>query len=208
MLKYKKCKIVTTNAGYSKILAYNFITKELFVPLCSINFKECEYQHLHIISDDDIEVGDYVYNSASPSFSLNKIHKWGDADTTDSGVNMFNKIIASTDEKLQVLSIDINFIKKYIEMGFNEVLVSYEDKKPELEETLENLIESCHEFNGNMESSPYYPMYCDALRDFYDYKPKPISKNNIVSTKIIKSVFNRNELPVQAIKDCLKYCEN
>ena len=36
----------------------------------------------------------------------------------------------------------------------------------------------------------------------------PFDKKQYLSIKFQKENFNINELPIQAIKDCLKYCEN
>lgn len=45
---------------------------------------------------------------------------------------------------------------------------------------------------------------------FIEYKNDIIytSYNSIFYRTIYKSFFNKEELPIQAIKDCLKYCEN
>lgn len=182
MNEFKKCKVVILDAKNSTGLVFNFKTNELFISVFdSLNYKECIYKHLYILSDDEIKEGDYVFE-----VERRRIGKVSKSEINEKGiwdleiktekyeyypVNIPKKIIASTDFSLGVLYLDKNFIKQYVEAnGFNEILVEYKNKKPTF------------------------------FADFYNCK-LPI-------LKMIKSSFNKEELPIQAIKDCLKYCEN
>lgn len=182
MNEFKKCKVVMLDAKNSTGLAFSFKTNELFIPVFdSLNYKECIYKHLYILSDDEIKEGDYVFEVERRR--MGKVSKseidekgiWNLKIETEKyeyhPVNIPKKIIASTDFSLGVLYLDENFIKQYVKAnGFNEILVEYKNEQPTFS------------------------------ADFYNCK-LPI-------LKMIKSSFNKEELPIQAIKDCLKYCEN
>lgn len=217
MNEFKKCKVVMLDAKNSTGLAFSFKTNELFVPVFdSLNYKECIYKHLYILSDDEIKKGDYFYIPDNTAiFQIEKAEYFEDNLINGWVKKACFKIIASTDFSLGVLYLDENFIKQYVEAnGFDEILVEYENKQEELEESVDNLLECCNEdFEEHIEESPYYNIYCEALKELNNYKPKPNFSEDFYNCKLpilkmIKSSFDKEELPIQAIKDCLKYCEN
>lgn len=182
MNEFKKCKVVMLDAKNSTGLAFSFKTNELFIPVFdSLNYKECIYKHLYILSDDEIKEGDYAFEIERRRLGrilkseINKEGIWDLKIETEEyeyyPVNIPKKVIASTDISLGVLYLDENFIKQYVEAnGFDEILIKYKNEQPTFSV------------------------------DFYNCKLPII--------KMIKSSFNKEELPIQAIKDCLKYCEN
>lgn len=142
MNEFKKCKVVILDAKNSTGLAFSFKTNELFISVFdSLNYKECIYKHLYILSDDEIKEGDYVFE-----VERRRIGKVSKSEINEKGiwdlkiktekyeyypVNIPKKIIASTDFSLGILYLDKNFIKQYVEAnGFNEILVEYKNKKP------------------------------------------------------------------------------
>ena len=53
MNEFKKCKVVMLDTKDSTVLAFNFKSNELFIPIFnSLNHKECTYKHLYILSDE------------------------------------------------------------------------------------------------------------------------------------------------------------
>lgn len=79
------------------------------------------YFHLHIVSDEEIQVGDYytIYDSKS-------VHKAGGMNQTWYK-EMCKKIIASTDSSLNLPKLSNDFIKKYCEVGgIDEIMIEYE----------------------------------------------------------------------------------
>ena len=217
MNEFKKCKIVMLDAKNSTGLAFNFETNELFIPVFdSLNHKECTYKHLYILSYDEIKEGDYFYIPDDTAVSQIEKAKYFEHNLVNGWVKKACfKIIASTDIFPDVLYLNENFIKQYVEAnGFDEILVEYENKIEELEDNVDNLLECCNEdFEEHIEESPYYHLYYEALKELKNYEYKPtfcvdFYNRKLPIIKIIKSSFNKEELPIQAIKDCLKYCEN
>lgn len=63
----------------------------------NVEFSDCQYYHIYILSDDEIKEGDWIYWN-------NKVVKAIDTVYTDST----KKIIATTDSSLEVVSKGIN----------------------------------------------------------------------------------------------------
>lgn len=79
-----------------------------------------QYQNLYVISNDTIKLGDWVYSVR------NIIGKFGEFE--NSYRNECKKIIATTDEKLNLPKIPNDFIEKYCETGgINEITIEYID---------------------------------------------------------------------------------
>jgi hypothetical protein len=78
-------------------------------------------QHLYILSDDEIKVGDYtIDNDGNLPFQIH-------ANIVRYKQGKYPKIIASTDSSLNLPSPSQAFIEKYCEVGgIDEVLVKYE----------------------------------------------------------------------------------
>lgn len=205
MNEFKKCKVVMLDTKDSTVLAFNFKSNELFIPIFnSLNHKECTYKHLYILSDDEIKEGDYVYDGKYNLPNIDhEVYKWSYEnwiESPDFEDMKCSKIIASTDTSLGVLLLDETFIKQYVEAnGFDEVLIEY-------------AMQERHQSTARYEDNVFIEngKIIDEIdcEDSFELKEYIANKDNFVVFKQLKTSFNKEELPIQAIKDCLKYCEN
>ena len=81
-----------------------------------------QYQNLYVISNDTIKLGDWVYNK-------NEYPKIEYIDGSAlPNISDYKKIVATTDENLNLPKIPNNFIEKYCEAGgINEISIEYLD---------------------------------------------------------------------------------
>jgi hypothetical protein len=144
-------------------------------------------QHFYILSNDEIQEGDYVYeNNLNQETSIYQIYKrnyrlcffrfsnvpvW-----LDKTYHTAKKIIATTDNSLKIPEISEQQIGKYIKMynqgnPIDEVLVEYEQ--------------------GEEYVDPEYPI---AIGGGYEYNLKVNLKDNTINIHSIKDSWNREEL--------------
>lgn len=153
---FKKCKVLLLPTkekaeNFPILKNVNGRGKELYMPTKGYYYtqdylkeKKFEAQHLYILSDGEVEVGDWVYHAAS-----NTIFKFDLKDETNT--SGYEKVIATTDKSLTICTYDSSdelstpgkmylpqpseaFIKKYID-AYNKgqvienVMVEYEEGK-------------------------------------------------------------------------------
>tara|TARA_R100000951_G_scaffold114060_1_gene117471 strand:+ start:1128 stop:1967 length:840 start_codon:yes stop_codon:yes gene_type:complete len=145
-MNFKRCKVVilpTNNeAKLNKngdLVKYNNLIlgglsggkkDELRIVNNTLNTTHWKSQHLYILSDEEIQVGDWYYRDGE-SF-VSKCDPVDDEDLKYIQTHsVFKKIIASTDPKLDLPKPSKAFIQKYVELGdIDEVMVEH------IEETL------------------------------------------------------------------------
>lgn len=116
---YKECNVVMLPTKDKSYIWWNgFKLKDTMPPEIMINGNE--FQHLYIISNEEIKEGDWVINY------YNVIAKWGG----HGDLNGCKKIIASTDKSLGLSEPSQDFLKLYIEEynksnQIKKVLVEY-----------------------------------------------------------------------------------
>ncbi len=169
-MKQIKCKVVMLSTEkVSEIVLVNTnslcLSKSIY-PEQLKGFIEqgSTYQHLYILSNEEIKKGEYVYTN-SPS--VLKSHQ--DFPLNHYAKKDFKKVIATTDESLNLPRPSDSFIKKYCELGgIDEVLVDYE----------ENWVND----------------YMDA--GYYEYKLK-VAPDNTITIHPIKSTYTREEIQLK-----------
>ena len=173
-------------------------------------------QHIHILSDDKIEVGDWFIWMNNKQIccldellikDIEKINthlKNGDIykiiATTDSSLTKeygFETLNPNTNEEIKVMQtgkgsiprIHDNFLKEYCEKGgIHEVMVEYERHC--------DTTRTCHNPKGN------YP--CDTCYD--QAKPK-VNTDNTISIYPIKDNWNREEVKSFAFKIAVEFAK-
>lgn len=191
----KKCSVVMLPTNEKAPIAqYRHGNKYLSLTTNTRNleiFDDEEYRHLHITSDEEIKEGDWCIQNGN---YLCKITC--NQDRTQQGLK---KIIATTDKSLTISEIiypeefvhvmpspSDGFIKKFIERynagnPITEIMVEYEE----------------------------YPITTYGMSDGEpetDTRLK-VDKNNCITIRPVKESWTREELPIEVMKDMLRYCE-
>ena len=207
----KKCKVVMlpTNQKTKYLMVYSDVekTKGKLILNGLKNDEYKEYQHIYIISDDEIKEGDWFIND------LNQIKKCTSRDTEgyidfEGGFNTkpssCKKIIATTDSSLwrpshKYASAVIllpqpsqQFIEKFIEEYnrgnvITDVLIEYE------------LISNEEYFGNTINPDDDVP--------YFDERLKINSKDNTITIKKVKDSWNREEV-LKIAMDCMMYGYN
>lgn len=152
MEQFKNAQVIMLPTKEKSILQLNVIHNHLFSMKDGANIPSQPYQHLHIISDDEIKEGEYCYDKI-----LNiifQVDKYTDLEYINQTDNV-QKIIATTDTSLKIMNSSLTptnrklttressflqhnlpqpsqqFIEKYIESYnkgevINDVLVEHE----------------------------------------------------------------------------------
>ena len=188
----KQCKVVMlpTNQKTKYLMVYSDVekTKGKLILNGLKNDEYKEYQHLYIISDDEIKEGDWFYNIHSKIV--------GQAAFNFGKDELAKKIIATTDDSLEIFdkelsdihSVKVNillpepsqqFIQKYIEEYnkgniITDVLVEYE------------LISNEEYFLNTINPDDDVPYFDE------DLKINP--KDNTITIKKVKDSWNREEI--------------
>lgn len=197
MNEFKKCKVVMLDTKDSTVLAFNFKSNELFIPIFnSLNHKECTYKHLYILSDDEIKEGDYVYDGKYNLPNIDhEVYKWSYEnwiESPDFEDMKCYKIIASTDETLDLPRPSKSFLQKYcdsdgkIEFVNIECEVDYnKDCKLEKFGSKINIYSKCNQFKKN-------DLDCtDCKMAFYKLK---VAKDNTITIHPLKNLYKREEV--------------
>lgn len=197
MNEFKKCKVVMLDTKDSTVLAFNFKSNELFIPIFnSLNHKECTYKHLYILSDDEIKEGDYVYDGKYNLPNIDhEVYKWSYEnwiESPDFEDMKCSKIIASTDETLDLPRPSKSFLQKYcdsdgkIEFVNIECEVDYnKDCKLEKFGSKINIYSKCNQFKKN-------DLDCtDCKMAFYKLK---VAKDNTITIHPLKNLYKREEV--------------
>ena len=137
-MKLKKCKVVmlpSNEVGLNKkgdVVKYNNLVfgglscgeqdQVKIVTSPTLNTTHWTKQHLYILSDDEIQVGDLIID-----LTLNGLLNVHANVVRYRNVLDFKKIIATTDKSLNLPTISKGFIEKYVKKGgIDEVMVKYE----------------------------------------------------------------------------------
>jgi len=121
MITTNKIIMLPTNNRKAKMFTEWKQSKLIFNSESNISYNDCQYYELYILSNDEIKEGDWMYKDNKNYIIEIKqntsgfIYKKGDFSWTG---NM-GKIIASTDNSLELPSIPESFIKAYIK-AYNE----------------------------------------------------------------------------------------
>lgn len=199
MTTFKKCKVLllpTNEKAIAKnqfgIVPFGGKNNKDFLGRCnnvemdniSVERGRVIPQHLYITSDEEIKEGDWCYTGKNEVQQVLEI-------SNKHGHLIFNKetllfidcekIIASTDKSLGLPEPSQGFIEKY---------VSEYNKGNVIEDVLIEYKYWDHESYGD-----------------WFWKPK-VSKDNTITIKKVKDSWDREELPVEIIKNMLLYCEN
>lgn len=140
----------------------------------NLKWKDCIYQNIYILSDEEIKDNDYITDGIKVIRAIPKIIN------SQGLVNKRNwkKIIATTDTSLQLPNLPTQFIEQYI--------TAYNNGKPITEVMVEYelLCTNCGESN------------CDKLqcRDNKDVYYLLINPDNTINTKSIKESWSREEV--------------
>ncbi len=128
--KNKLCRVIILGTNKSNLgLNYTLNTlKETHT--ASLNFIEAH--HLYIISDDLINIGDYVIQTDLTDETLHLVRI---NDICEIANDIQSKVIASTDESLKLPLIESSFITNYVSKYnngniINDVLIKYEYRFP------------------------------------------------------------------------------
>ena len=212
MLKQCKVVILPTNQQTKYLMVYSDVekTKGKLILNGLKNDEYKEYQHLYIISDDEIKEGDWFIND------LNQIKKCTSRDTEgyidfEGGFNTkpssCKKIIATTDTSLythQKETVSLpervfylpqpsqQFIEKFIEEYnrgnvITDVLIEYE------------LISNEEYFGNTVNPDDDVP--------YFDEKLKINPKDNTITIKKVKDSWNREEV-IEFGNKVKEYCKN
>ncbi len=206
MSTLKKCKIVMlpTNQQTKYLMVYSDVekTKGKLILNGLKNDEYKEYQHLYIISDDEIKEGDYFLadnrlnttsNKGLPNWVLCKCTKVKNSwvycnEIPDEGHNgdWCKKIIATTDESLNLPQPSQQFIQKFVEEYnrgniITDVLVEYE------------LISNEEYFGNTINPDDDVP--------YFDENLKINPKDSTITIKKAKDSYTREEV-VKLLVDC------
>lgn len=91
-----------------------------------------EFDHLYVISDEEIKEGDWFYYKHFGEDIIDKTNENTDLVNLNNPDKYFKKIIASTDKSLELPQIPQQFIEQYIESynknnNIDKVMVEYEN---------------------------------------------------------------------------------
>ena len=163
-------------------LEYNFIN-----PIHGINYLGWKYQHLYILSDDEIKEGDFIYHFIYHRLD-SIIVKWDGLDTPrEYG---YNKVIASTDPFLKITTDNffaddpkrpIKLPLPSIPQSFIEEYVSEYNKGNKIEEVM---IEYDPEFEEWSDESGVY-----MIEESIKFNP-----DNTINIKKVKDSWTRDEV--------------
>lgn len=216
-METKVCKIICLNtSAVNQNLDYTQIFQDIngfFIPCSDDSKRECREaiknnispKHLYIISDDEIQKGDYfLWENCKDNF----VKCYYDSNCRDLSLFEGNiyKIIATTDHQLKGLPrLSPDFLKKYIYSLENSFPLSKEVTVQYYNEYHPSPCSKCIHAYTKKEGK-HYSINCNALNHGITKCPiiyKVDKDNNIV---IIDEINDKN-VPIQAIKNCLKYCE-
>ena len=191
MSTFKKAKVVMlpTNEKTKYLMVYSDVekTKGKLILNGLKNDEYKEYQHLYIISDDEIKKGDYIYCTITNAI---EIAKYNHDDLTRD----WKKVIATTDTSLYIHQEETfylpervfylpqpsqQFIQKYIEEYnkgniITDVLIEYE------------LISNEEYFGNTINPDDDVP--------YFDERLKINSKDNTITIKKVKDSYTREEV--------------
>lgn len=135
---YKKCKVVILPTN-EKATVKDIVISPRYKGLIQLfgsfenSYKdECKVQHLFVISDDEIKIGDWFMNRQYMIETNQKEYEiWLCGDVKPNSDP--HKIIASTDSSLNISALHPSFIEEYIQRyndgnPIKDVMVEYEDK--------------------------------------------------------------------------------
>ena len=190
-MNFKKAKVVVlpTNQKTKYLMVYSDVekTKGKLILNGLKNDEYKEYQHLYIISDDEIKKGDYIYCTITNAIEIAKynhdylIRDWKKViATTDTSLYIHQKETISLPERVFYLpQPSQQFIQKYIEEYnrgniITDVLVEYE------------LISNEEYFLNTINPDENVP--------YFDENLKINPKYNTISIKKVKDSYTKEEV--------------
>ena len=191
----KKCKIIMlpTNQKTKYLMVYSDVekTKGKLILNGLKNDEYKEYQHLYIISDDEIKKGDYIYCTITNAIEIAKYNH-------DYLIRDWKKVIATTDKSLsqtnrtEIPQPSQQFIQKFVEEYnrgniITDVLVEYE------------LISNEEYFGNTVNPDDDVP--------YFDERLKINHKDNTITIKKVKDSYTREEV-IAFGKKVKKYCKD
>ena len=188
----KKCKVVMLSTNEKTDILYWNKYKNLssgradLETLDDLKWANVTCQHLYIISNDEIKMGDWRYNSITNNVSKaannykNQHHLFKIIATTDKSLVFKTEYDREQDISLNLPQPSESFINKYIEQYnrsniIEDVLVEYEEKAE---------LRRGGQFISNVGT------YTDGL-EFYK-EPKINSKDNTITIKKVKDSWELN----------------
>jgi len=126
-MNFKRCKVVMLSTNEKAVQGQiEYFEDYKTLQVCKSESTIGIGQHLYILSDDKIEVGDYFIRDGENIVIKFEIVVEGDLEYVQTH-SVFKKIIATTDRSLGLPTVSKGFIQKYCELeGINEVLVKYD----------------------------------------------------------------------------------
>lgn len=187
---FKKCKVVILSSKKKHIGRDEFQLCEdkngLYLPISDSSKREALennnviYKHLYILSNDEIKEEDIVLET-----ERNRIGKVVKSEIDENGI-----------WECKIKTEDL----EYYPVNLPRKIIASTDNSLGILSLSNDFINEYIKVNGFDEVLVKYVTY-----NSKEYVIKGV--NNCVITKSM-STFNKEELPIQAIKDCLKYCEN
>ena len=207
----KKCKIVMlpNNQQTKYLMVYSDVekTKGKLILNGLKNDEYKEYQHLYIISDDEIKEGDWFIND------LNQIKKCTSRDTEgyidfEGGFNTkpssCKKIIATTDSSLwrpsHKYASDVILLPQPSQQFINKYIEEYNKGNMITDVLIEYELISNEEYFGNTVNPDYDVPY-------FDEKLKINPKDNTITIKKVKDSWSREEV-IEFGNKVKEYCKN
>ena len=126
-MNFKRCKVVMLSTNEKAVQGQiEYFEDYKTLQVCKSESTIGIGQHLYILSDDKIEVGDYFIRDGENIVIKFEIVVEGDLEYVQTH-SVFKKIIATTNKFLNLPTVSKGFIQKYCELGgIDEVLVKYE----------------------------------------------------------------------------------
>lgn len=150
------------------------LTRNHYSP--DIEFSDCQYYHIYILSDDEIKAGDWYFNKLT-----NEVYQANKSRVAET-LNLGNckLIIATTDSSLEVVS-----------KGINPV---YEKLPRPSEEFIEDFIIRFNNWNQIEKVKVDYHDNSDYNPSIFDDIRLKINNDNTISTTHFKDKWNRSEV--------------
>lgn len=189
---YQQCKVVILSNQDSKSDIRRYMSDSVYK--LHTNFTALDkrsrysetisYEHLYILSNEEIKEGDYVFMSMYKEIRI--------CDTSDKASmlnekqyrNIFIKIIATTDTSLGLPQPSQSFIKKYIE-EYNK------------DNTIKNVLVEFEIFNDKSKERQYSLCSDFTKEEYFDliksYRLK-LDLDNTITIKKIKDIYSREEV--------------
>ena len=198
MSEFKKCNLVILRSKTPTHFAKDSQGK-IFMPYMGRLNDTCSYQHFYITSSDEIKLGDWILNERR----YLRVQKVENRICQDRRANGWRKILASTDKSLNLPDIDPVLISKDINYDgryeHSDILVKYAKQEKLLNEKWnEYLIIQ----NGQIVDK----VGIDEKYELKEYVVSLLDGN--ICAKLIQVNYPTESLLIEAIKDCLKYCED